>query len=246
MAAPIDHQFHSNITPNQGIYQPRGFGLNSSYQRSPMGTSRPTMYPGNPDVWHRSGGVASYNMSPNSSRDCNFPRPVVGPTGGPCFNTVQGNANWLNHNPSTVSGHGGSPGPNSGRGGDCWWSSSMSPASRHRGRRGNFNPGSGHRGGPGLGSRGRPHALDRSLGPERYYNDSMVEDPWKFLKPVIWKGLEDSSNSSSTPDSSRSRTPKCLGTKRAKTSQVSNSNQPSLAEYLAASFNEAVNDASSI
>ncbi|KAF3447254.1 hypothetical protein FNV43_RR12434 [Rhamnella rubrinervis] len=248
MAPSMAQQFQDNYSPDHGMYQARGFGLNSSFQRSPMGISRPTMHQGNPDAWRGSGGVAGYNFPPNSSTDYNFPSPGFGPTSIPCFNTGQDSANWLNHSSSPVSGHGGSPSPNSGRGGDLWWRSSMRPASGHRGGRGNFNPGSGWRGGRGLGSHVRPRAPDRSLGPERYYNDSMVEDPWKSLKPVIWKGVEDSLTISSTPDSSRPWTPKYLGTKRSKTLEVSNrsSNQPSLAEYLAASFNEAVDDASSI
>ncbi|MFS7925522.1 putative protein SICKLE [Helianthus anomalus] len=46
--------------------------------------------------------------------------------------------------------------------------------------------------GPGQGGgRGRGHnhvsAEDR---PGRFFNKSLVEDPWKFLEPVIWKTLK--------------------------------------------------------
>lgn len=243
MTPPVSHQFQSSYTPNQ-MYQARGFGHSASYQRSPMGIPRPTMHQGHPYAWNGSGVGAGYNISPNPSRDCNLPSPQFGPIGSSHFNTGQGTANWLNHTPSPGFGHGGSPSPSSGRGG-YHWQSGRSPASGQRGGRGNFSPGLGRRGGRGLGSYARPSATDRPLGPEKYYDNSMVEDPWKFLKPVIWKGVDDPLNGLGTPKSSGSS---IFGTKRAKTSEVSSrsNNQPSLAEYLAASLNEAVSDASSI
>ncbi|XP_015876356.3 protein SICKLE isoform X1 [Ziziphus jujuba] len=243
MTSPGAYQFQSNYTPNQ-MYQARGFGLNSSFPRSPMGIHRPTMHQGNPDAWNGSGGAAGYNFSPNPSRECNFPSPRFGPTGSPCFNTGQGRANWPNQSPSPGFGLGASSSPSSGRGGDHW-RSGRSPASGQRGGWGNFSPGSGRRGGRRLGSHARPSAVDRPLGPEKYYDNAMVEDPWEFLEPVIWKGVDDPLNSLRTPESSRSS---ISGTKRAKTYEVPgrSNNQPSLAEYLAASLNEADNDSSSI
>jgi hypothetical protein len=76
----------------------------------------------------------------------------------------------------------------------------------------------------------------------------MLEDPWKFLKPVVWRSVSVYVNSLNTPDSSKSWITKSLSTKNPKVSEPSNksSSQPSLAEYLAALFNEAVNSAPGI
>ncbi|KAJ7965826.1 Hydroxyproline-rich glycoprotein family protein, putative isoform 1 [Quillaja saponaria] len=102
-------------------------------------------------------------------------------------------------------------------------------------------PGSCWSGGRGHSSHGHPSVVDRPRGPRQFYQKSMVEDPWKFMKPVIWKGINVPSN---TPESSKSLISESFSTKKAKVSDASDrsSSQPSLAEYLAASFNEAVND----
>ncbi|KAJ7958910.1 Hydroxyproline-rich glycoprotein family protein, putative isoform 2 [Quillaja saponaria] len=124
--------------------------------------------------------------------------------------------------------------------------SSPSP-SPGRGRGGRYNngrgPGFGWSGRRGQGSCGRQSPVDRIHVPKQFYRKSMVEDPWKFMKPVMWKRINAPSN---TPESSKSLSSKSFGTKKAKVSDASDrsSSQPSLAEYLAASFNEAVNDAS--
>jgi hypothetical protein len=99
---------------------------------------------------------------------------------------------------------------------------------------------------PGSGwSSGRGRGSHTPQGPERFYNESMLADPWKFLKPVLWRSVGGPVNSLNTPYSSRSWTGKSHDTKKARVSEASNksSSQPSLAEYLAASFNEALNDA---
>ena len=44
-----------------------------------------------------------------------------------------------------------------------------------------MSPVLGHSSGRGQGS----HA--RLSGPQQFYNQSMLEDPWKFLKPVEWR-----------------------------------------------------------
>ncbi|GMN40157.1 hypothetical protein TIFTF001_009387 [Ficus carica] len=243
---PVAHQFQSNYPPNPRMYQPQGFGHNP-ISGSPMGMSRPfnmhqgnmdpsgmsrpfNMHQGNMDPSIGPGSAASYyNFPSNQPRESRFPSPRFGPTGSPSFNAGQGRADWHNHSPNPALGCGGSPGP--GRGGGRW-----------HGSRG--SPGSGRRGGRGPGSGGHHFTMDRPQGPERFYDKSMIEDPWKFLEPVV---MDASFSSSNTPDSSKSWIPRYIGAKKAKVSDATNksSSQPSLAEYLASSFDEAVNDESS-
>ncbi|GFY96074.1 hypothetical protein Acr_11g0003800 [Actinidia rufa] len=99
--------------------------------------------------------------------------------------------------------------------------------------------GRGGRGG-GLGSH---DSVSAELRPDLYYNKSMIEDPWKFLEPVIWSG-NISVKSWNTPSTLESPFPNSTGVKKARISESTSasSSQPSLAEYLAAAFNEAVND----
>ncbi|KAF2299797.1 hypothetical protein GH714_003461 [Hevea brasiliensis] len=72
---------------------------------------------------------------------------------------------------------------------------------------------------------------------------SSWSDPWQNLEPVVWRGLDSAVNNLHTPGSSNSVT-----MKKPRVSESSNksSSQQSLAEYLAASFNEAVKDAASV
>ncbi|XP_024983656.1 protein SICKLE-like isoform X2 [Cynara cardunculus var. scolymus] len=134
------------------------------------------------------------------------------------------------NSPSHGSGQGGYPGSASNQGRGHWFGNSMgsSPSSgRGRGRL----SGPGHRQGRG-GGHNHVSAEDR---PDLFYNKSMVEDPWKFLEPVIWKSHK------------KPWLPHSLSTKKARVSespryQQQSSSQPSLAEILAASFNEAANN----
>ncbi|KAF5775966.1 putative protein SICKLE [Helianthus annuus] len=89
--------------------------------------------------------------------------------------------------------------------------------------------GSGQGGGRG---QGHNHVLAEEQLPDCFFNKSMSEDPWKFLEPVIWKSLK------------KQRLPPSLDAKkpRVSESQRQSSSQPSLAEILAASFNEAAED----
>ncbi|XP_039066890.1 protein SICKLE-like [Hibiscus syriacus] len=121
-----------------------------------------------------------------------------------------------------------------------------------------FSPGIGRSRGysgsstPGLGrSRtrtrlcGRSSASNRILGPESYFDESMLEDPWQHLQPIPWKGQEAGMDSLNTLGTSNSWLPKSIGQKKAKVSEASSNkfnSQQSLAEYLAASFNKAVED----
>lgn len=231
MSSPRSHQFQSNYSPDQRMYQPQGYGHSSSFQRNPIAISRPfTMHQENPGAWNQSGGTVNYDVSSNLSSESNFPSPGYGPALSPRFNSGQGRGQWYNHRPNPVSGYGGSPSPNSQRGGGRWYGGRPIYGSRHTS-------------GTGLGSRGRGPAMNSSLGPEKFYNDSMVEDPWKSLPPVIWSGVESSSNISVSAESSKFSSAS-FSAKRTKASEASNkfSSQPSLAEYLASSLIETTQD----
>ncbi|EXC52457.1 hypothetical protein L484_000896 [Morus notabilis] len=229
------HQFQSNYSPNPRMYQPQGFGHDPISQSGELGMSRPfNMHQGNMDPSIGPGSAAGYyNFPSNQPRGSRFPSPRIGPTGS-FFNAGQGRAHWHNHSPNPGLGRGGSPSPSLGRGGGRWHGGSTSP-------------GSGRRGGRGPGSAGRHFTMDRQLGPERFYDESMIEDAWKFLEPVVWREVDASLSSLSTPDSSKSWITRSLGAKKAKVSDSTSKSgsQPSLAEYLAASFDEANKDESS-
>ncbi|CAK8537238.1 unnamed protein product [Lathyrus sativus] len=105
-------------------------------------------------------------------------------------------------------------------------------------------PVSGRGGRQGSGSHGRWSNKDRSCGPERYCKRSMMEDPWKCLKPIIWCSTYHFSNISFTAENLKPQAPsESTSTKREGPSAVfSKSNSgPSHAEYLASAFNEAAN-----
>ncbi|BFG19454.1 hypothetical protein CerSpe_057290 [Prunus speciosa] len=304
MTAPPSHQFQSNYSPDQRMYQvQQGFCQNFGPQRNPIGIARPfpTHHGNSPEVWNGAEGAANYSFPSDPSRECRFPGPGFRPPGSPGFRPPgspgfgpQGSSGFgppgspgfrlpaspgyrplgsPGFGPQGSSGFGppgspgfrppaspgyrplGSPGSNSGQGRGHWRSNSPSPHSVHGGNtspgsssgRGgghwSTSPGLGRRGGRGLGSHG-PSAMEKQLGPERFYNDSMVEDPWKFLKPVIWKGVDTPMKRFYSPGSSKPPIEKSSSTKDASISEGSNksTSQPSLAEYLAASFNDAVKD----
>ncbi|MCE3051800.1 hypothetical protein HAX54_050819 [Datura stramonium] len=92
----------------------------------------------------------------------------------------------------------------------------------------------------GSGSRGTPYRGSRGGGGrvKFYYHKSMVEEPWKVLKPVIWKPRGD------TRDFLKSWLPNSVSTKKVKLGETPTKStlQQSLAEYLAAAFNEAAGE----
>lgn len=195
------------------------------------------------------------SQSPGSIREGN---PSFGQGGRGSYESGQGRGYWSNNNPNPSPGRGSSPSfgqggrPNfhlaQGRG--SWSRNSHNPGSGYRpnlGRGGNYASAgtarSGGRGGRGRGSHGNVSA---ELRPDLYYNKSMVEDPWKFLTPIIW--IREESPINSRP-SSKSWLPKSISAQRAKVSggsSESNKSEPSLAEYLAASFNDATKNDESI
>lgn len=224
------HQIQSSWSSNHTIYEAQGYCHSPSPHRSPMGTTSPfPMHPQTPEGWNGSVGPTGFSFPSNPPRGGRLPSPGFGPPGSQCFNAGQGRGQWVSHSPSPGSGQRGSPNFRSGRGGGYWYGSSMSP-------------GSGWSSGRGRGSHARVSAMDRQQGPEIFFNESMLDDPWKFLKPVTWRSM---GTPLSTPYSSKTWTETSHGTKKARVSEASNksNSQPSLAEYLAASFNAALDEA---
>lgn len=112
----------------------------------------------------------------------------------------------------------GSPHAFSGRG-RSWRSGGSSPSPRGRGR-GFYDHGSAHQ--------------ER----EHFYIKSMVKDPWRKLKPIVGRIVVPRTGPGSW-------LPKSLTAKKAKIGESGNefNSQSSLAECLALSFEEAINDA---
>ncbi|KAK1316502.1 hypothetical protein QJS10_CPA05g01484 [Acorus calamus] len=100
---------------------------------------------------------------------------------------------------------------------------------RGRGGRYSYNPSPGR----GRGSHATVSAMEH---PELFYKKNMVEDPWRFLKPIV-RHVGSGKNASWLP--------KSVSTKKARVSEGSSSFQVhgSLAEFLACSFEEAANEA---
>ncbi|KAG8377754.1 hypothetical protein BUALT_Bualt08G0065900 [Buddleja alternifolia] len=158
-------------------------------------------------------GAFNYNSPPNLSRDGNFTNPGF----------VQGNSSYVNYG--------------RGRGGQRYNNNSYNDSGRGRGRSfGNsMIPG---RGPTGRRESGPRESVSAEFRPDLYYKKEMLEDPWKGMTPVVWKGAK-------APDSEKNWLPKSISTKKAKVSSEGSSqgsiSQPSLAEYLAA-LNEPVDD----
>ncbi|XP_050379190.1 protein SICKLE [Argentina anserina] len=143
--------------------------------------------------------------------------PGYGPpaSAGYSSHSLQGRGHLVSHGQIPYGVHGGSHSPSSSSG-------------RGRGRHGSGSD----RGGREL------HSHDRPFDPKRFYNASMVEDPWKGLAPVTWtasppliqKFLDTPSNGNKN---------------KASISEYSNKStpQPNLAEFLAASFKETIDEA---
>ncbi|KAK3027036.1 hypothetical protein RJ639_041191 [Escallonia herrerae] len=254
--------FPSN-SPRGGNYTSPGYGQGGSPGFNP-GQGRGHWYNSSSGPGSGRGGSPNFDGrgrghwfsgSPGPSGLGGSPGPNLGQGGSPNFNSGQGRGHWYNNSPGPGSGPGGSPGVaqggstdfNPGRGRGQWFSNSPGPGS---GRGGSPHPNSGRGRGQWLGNnvspvsgrsggrgRGSHYNVSAELRPDRYYNKSMMEDPWKFLEPVIWKPVENLN----IPDSPKSWLPKSISTKRERISGSpgKSSSKPSLAEFLAASFNEA-------
>ena len=179
-------------------------------------------------VWNGPRGPPRYNLPFCPSSGGTYLSPRFEPSGGPSYHSGQGIIHRPSHSPNPSPGYRNSPSP-SPRGGRGFWHNTRSPVS-------------GRSSGRGPSSHGHWSNEDRAGGPDRFYKRSMVEDPWKLLKPVIWKAT---AASLYTPESSKPWTSKSVSTKREGSSaaSVKPGPEPSLAEYLAAAFNEAANDA---
>ncbi|XP_021911724.1 uncharacterized protein LOC110825564 [Carica papaya] len=220
-SSPLPHQRTSPVPWN-------GSGSSTGYythvqQNYPRGTSSPfPLHQETPESWKRAVGRGNRNFPSNL---------VHVPPCSPVFHRGQGRAHWFGRSQSPGSGRGASPGGGSGRGRSSWYGGSASHGSVRSGRR--------------LQS---PHSRNLSegdmLGPECFYDKSMEEDPWLNLKPVIWRGLDIPESCSNTLGSSNSWLPKSISTNKPRVAESSKkfNSQQSLAEYLAASFNEAVKD----
>ncbi|XP_022002855.1 protein SICKLE [Helianthus annuus] len=241
-------QPHINHSPNAQMQQPQGSyaSSNHAYSSNPPQTSSLT-YPSwrinsphprgysapqgvgfpSPQTHFANGsGQGGYPSPGSSPHFTNNPGRGSGrgyPSPGPNFRNSPHFANSPGHGP----GHGYlSPGPNfrnspnhgSGQGG---YPSSGPSSGRGRG------------GGPGQGGgqgRGHNHVSAEDW-LDRFYNKSTVEDPWKFLEPVIWKSLK-----------KQWFQPVNAKKPRVSESPRMSSSQPSLAEILVASLNEATDD----
>lgn len=219
---------HINHSPNQRMQQPQGQYANPNYaytSNPPQGGNFPSPSPGGyhgPQSFGYPSPQPHFTSGPNrgypSPRFTNSPahgsgRGYPSPGPGPHFR------NSPNHGP----GQGGYPntGPYQGRG--QWSGNSMGPGPSY---------GRGRGGGRGRGRGGAHDHASAEHQPDRFYSKSMVEDPWKFLEPVIWK----SNKKQWIPHSVSAKKPRVLE------SPKQSSSQPSLAEILAASFNEAASD----
>ncbi|GAB4842283.1 hypothetical protein Ancab_012253 [Ancistrocladus abbreviatus] len=220
------HHQQTNYPSDQRTYQ-AGPYHSPGPTRSPVPMTSPysVHYGTPPGIWNES-GAPSYNAV-NYSRVANSPSPGLGWVSGPSFGSpARGRGQWSTNSSSPGSGRGGSSSPHSGRGRGRWAGGVASPPSR-----------SGL--GRGTGSRGD--------GPARgFYDKSMLEDPWKSLEPVIWRGVNKKWKMSESRTLETRHSPHNMKkTKVSEAFDLSNSKQ-SLADYLAAAFDEAVEDAAAV
>ncbi|KAK9068274.1 hypothetical protein SSX86_012385 [Deinandra increscens subsp. villosa] len=208
-------------SPNpRGYHGPGGMGFPSPQTHFTSGPGQGG-YPS-------SGPRPHFTNSPGHGSGRGYPSP------GPNFRNSPNHGSGQGGYPSSGPGPGphftNSPGHGSGRGYPSPGPNFRNSPNRGSGLNQGRGYGSGFGGGRGRGG-GRHHvtAEDR---PDRFFNKSMVEDPWKFLEPVVWKSLK------------KQWIPHSLNVKKPRVSESPrpSSSQPSLAEILAASFNEAAKD----
>lgn len=222
--SPAVFSGHNNAyPPGQSMFHaPQIFGGPAMggrpIQTSPFGT--PPMNP--PGVFSGSCGPTNQYFPPNLSGGTNCYSPQRG--GSPNFNYGRGRGQRFNDNPRP--GHGNSP-FQAGRGRN----NSFNPSAQsHRGRSGSHNN------------------VSAEVRPDRFYDKSMVEDPWKMIKPVLWRTrYAFLKNSGIIHKYQNSSVPNSIKEKKARLTNESNKStaEPSLSEYLAASFNEEVDNGSS-
>ncbi|XP_038902109.1 protein SICKLE [Benincasa hispida] len=216
MSPSSTHQFHQ-YSPDQRTFYARGVSGSGGHGSPAM--PRPFPMDQGAHMWHGPRRPL-VNQFPSHPPRMSSPSHVSGQIGNSYTNPTQDRVNT----------HSSSPSPG--------YQGSFSPGRGGHGHRGNMTPSPRFGSGRGAGSHGRHSLSDKSSGPEQFYNASMLEDPWKVLQPGIWTTIP----SLNPSDSWISK----FGTKKARVSNSSSgrsSCQPSLAEYLAASFKEAVEDA---
>ncbi|XP_056177043.1 protein SICKLE isoform X1 [Syzygium oleosum] len=220
------HQWRPIYPPNSGIYQTESPHPRFPPHQSPRGNIHPfPMQDGaSPQAWNRSSSTASY-----------FSPPSTPGSGTHNFNQTQDRSHWRGNN----------PGPGLGWGGNYAGNYATSPGrGRGRGQWFGGSPRSGRSGVRGPGHRGHGYTPARPLGLERFFHESMLGDPWKDLKPVLWKGVGSPFISSSSLGSSSSWMPESIRPKKPRVAESPKKfgSGQNLAEFLAASFNETVKD----
>ncbi|OWM67707.1 protein SICKLE [Punica granatum] len=211
--SPQAYQWQASYSPNHEMYQPHAPQPNFAPYQSPRATSLPSlMHEGNPPRgWNSPSFHHPYNNAPNSGYS---PNPSFRQS-GTTFTPRHSSPHWHGNSPRAT-------GPSFGRG---------------RGQ----SSGYGSRGGGrGLGFRGSGSGSGRPMGPEQFFHESMIEDPWKDMVAVVWTPVGAHSTGSWMPQSVRD-----VRQKKPRVTEFPNkvSDGLNLAEFLAATFKEASNEA---
>ncbi|KAG5122509.1 hypothetical protein JHK84_040849 [Glycine max] len=211
----------------QGIAHPPSYSPNPPYPG--YGDSPRPSYNPNPSPGYGNSPRPSYNPNPSPGYG-DSPRPSYNSNPSPGY----GNSPRPSYRPNPSPGYRNSPSPGQGRGRGFWRNTGSPVSGRGSGQGPNFH---GHRSNE-----------NTARGPDRFYNRSMVEDPWEHLEPIIWKANDGYLNTSRIPLNSQPWISKATSTKGEGSSaaSVKSSSEPSLAEYLASAFNEAANDAENV
>ncbi|XP_057726595.1 protein SICKLE isoform X2 [Arachis stenosperma] len=224
-------QDRSSAAPRFDFYTDPMNAFSSNRMNNPRMQSAPDYFP--LANFARSPAVqdpGSTNLYMAASATQASPTPYRNPGGPSCF-AGQGIIPHPSHSLNPSPGYRNSPTPNRGRGRGIWHNTQSHASGRCREQ--------------GLTSHGHWSNKDRASGPEDFYKRSMVEDPWKLLSPVIWRTT---TISSCTPGSSKPRISNSVSDKREGPSgaAIKTGSEPSLAEYLAAAFNEAAGNAENV
>ena len=216
----------ANFARSPAVQDP---GSTNLYMAASATQASPTPYR-NPG-WSEPRGHTHYNLPFRSANGSTYPNPRFEPPGGPSYFAGQGIIPHPSHSLNPSPGYRNSPTPNRGRGRGIWHNTQSHASGRCREQ--------------GLTSHGHWSNKDRASGSEDFYKRSMVEDPWKLLSPVIWRTT---TISSYTPGSSKPRISNSVSDKREGPSgaAIKTGSEPSLAEYLAAAFNEAAGNAENV
>ncbi|XP_022632082.1 protein SICKLE-like isoform X2 [Vigna radiata var. radiata] len=237
------HRPSYSPNPSPGYNSPR-----PSYSPSPSpgysNSHRPSYSP-NPSPGYNNSPRPSYSLNPspgysNNHRPSYSPNPSPGYSNSPRHsyspNLSPGYSNspMSSYSPNPSPRHRSSPRPGQGRGRGVWHNPGNSVSGRGSGRGPNFH---GHLSNENAGP-----------GPNRFYQSSMVEDPWNHLEPKIWEAIDGSLHSSRILEKVKpwiSKSKSTIG-EGSSAASVKFRSEQSLAEYLATAFNEAANDAENV